>query len=189
MFLSRRGVTFLVAAGLLAASLGATGIEAVEPPAETGVLRDGFETGRVTWQREYTDATVRLLTHERSDRAAHGGRSSERFLFEAGPGSRFYVSEALPNVPVTEDLTLSVYVRSNQSGAQLFGWACRPTSTRTRRPLPTCWSPVRSSAGPTGGKSWNWSTSGRRSRSRPGSSGRRRGGRCRLRERIWRGSC
>ncbi len=126
MFLSRRGVTFLVAAGLLAAGLGATGIEAVEPPTETGVLRDGFETGRVTWQREYTDATVRLLAHERSDRAAHGGKSSERFLFEAGPGSRFYVSEALPNVPVTEDLGLGVYVRSNQAGAQLFAWVVLP---------------------------------------------------------------
>jgi hypothetical protein len=95
-------------------------------PADGNVIRDGFETERTTWQQEYTDTAVRLLAHERSERAAHGGRLSERFRFEAGEGSRFYVSDALPKVPVTEDLTVSLYVRSNREGAQVFGWVVLP---------------------------------------------------------------
>ena len=112
----------LVAAGLIAAR--------GEPPetarAEPGVIRDGYESDRPSWQQEYTDTTVRLLAHERSDRAAHGGRASERFRFEAGQGSRFFVSQALPKIPVTEDLAVSLYVRSNRQGAQIFGWVVLP---------------------------------------------------------------
>ena len=112
----------MLAAGLIAAR--------GEPPetakAEPGVIRDGYETDRPSWQQEYTDTTVRLLAHERSDRAAHGGRTSERFRFEAGQGSRFFVSQALPKIPVTEDLAVSLYVRSNRQGAQIFGWVVLP---------------------------------------------------------------
>ena len=128
MCVSRRNVSVLAAAGFLAAGLVAA--RGAQPqgsqPAEGAVIRDGFEAGPTSWLREYTDTTVRLLAHERSPRAAHGGRLSERFQFEAGPGSRFYVSKALPKVPVTEDLALSLYVRSNRTGAQLFGWVVLP---------------------------------------------------------------
>lgn len=112
----------MLAAGLIAAR----GEPPADAPAGRDVIRDGFETPRPSWQEEYTDTTVRLLSHDRSDRAAHGGRTSERFQFEAGPGSRFFVSEALPNIPVTEDLGISLYVRSNRPGAQLFGWVVLP---------------------------------------------------------------
>ena len=128
MCVSRWNVSVLAAAGFLAAGLVAA--RAAQPqgsqPAEGSVIRDGFEAGPTSWQREYTDTTVRLLAHERSPRAAHGGRLSERFQFEAGPGSRFYVSKALPKVPVTADLSVSLYVRSNRAGAQLFGWVVLP---------------------------------------------------------------
>lgn len=129
MFSWRSGLRMAVAVGLLAVGVG----EAQEPPgqerprpADGAALHDGYESGRTSWQQEYTDATVRLLAHERSDRAVHGGKLSERFVFEATAGTRFFVSEALPKVPVTEDLALSLYVRCNQSGAQVFGWVVLP---------------------------------------------------------------
>jgi hypothetical protein len=126
MLVSRRYATILAvllpAAGLMAAG--------AEPPDDATLaadaIQDGYETDRPSWQQEYTDTTVRLLAHERSDRAAHGGRTSERFRFEAGQGSRFFVSEALPKIPVTPDLAVSVYVRSNRTGAQIFGWVVLP---------------------------------------------------------------
>ena len=52
----------------------------------TGVFRDGFETPEPVWQSEHTDTVIRLLEHDRSQRAAHSGRLSEHFHFEAGPG-------------------------------------------------------------------------------------------------------
>src|SRR5689334_19120966 len=66
----------------------------------TATLRDGFEDPRPAWRREETDATINLLAHDRSDRAAHEGRLSERFHFEAGPGSALYFSYPLPKVTV-----------------------------------------------------------------------------------------
>ena len=127
MFLSRRDIAVLATAGFMALGTGVIGGEpAKEKPAKSAVIRDGYETGPPTWQREYTDATMRLIAHERSDQAARSGRLSERFLFESGPGSKFFVSQVLPNIPVSEDLGLSLYVRSNQAGAQLFAWVVLP---------------------------------------------------------------
>jgi hypothetical protein len=78
------------------------------------VLRDGFETPQTVWKQEQTDANVTLQAHDRSNRAAHEGRTSERFQFSAGVGSAFYYSYALPKVPVTEGLKARLYVRSNR---------------------------------------------------------------------------
>ncbi|WP_165250588.1 hypothetical protein [Paludisphaera soli] len=90
---------------------------AAPPP---GVLHDGFESSAAVWRREHTDTTINLLAQERSDRAAHDGRLSERFQFEAEPGSQFFVSYPLPNIPVTDALEASLSVRANRAGAQLF---------------------------------------------------------------------
>src|SRR4051794_32791557 len=68
---------------------------------EPAVFRDGFESPRTAWNQEQTDATINLLGHERTTRAAHEGRYSERFQFTAGLGSGFYYSYPLPKVPVT----------------------------------------------------------------------------------------
>ncbi len=136
MVVSRHHVTILAAAILATVVVAARGEPDGDRPGKGAFIRDGFETERTSWQREYTDATVRLQAHERSDRAAHGGRLSERFQFEAQSGSRFFVSYALPRVLVTADLGLSLYVRANRAGAQLFGWVVLPADIdpETRAP-------------------------------------------------------
>ena len=88
--------------------------------AATGELRDGFETAQTIWQQEATDATVKLIDHDRSARAAHGGRLSERFQFDAGPGSRFFVSYALPQILIADETTVSLYVRANRPGVRIY---------------------------------------------------------------------
>jgi hypothetical protein len=126
MVVSRHHVTIL-AAGILATFLVAARGESDGAAAgDAEFIRDSFEAGRPTWQQEYTDATVRLMAHERTDRAAHDGRLSEHFRFEADSGSRFFVSYALPRVPVTGDLGVSLFVRANRAGAQVFGWVVLP---------------------------------------------------------------
>jgi hypothetical protein len=102
----------------------------------SAMLRDGFEASRPVWQQEQADTTVKLLAHERSDRAHHEGRLAERFLFEAGVGSAFYFSYALPPIPLTDDLRASLYVRSNRAGVQLFGRVILPADNdpKTKEP-------------------------------------------------------
>src|SRR5215472_12876690 len=99
---SRTGVGRLAWVAVLALAPGAAAVRAADDPAR--MIQEGFETPERVWQQEQTDATIRLLAHDRSPRAAHGGRLSEHFQFEAGPGSAFYYSYSLPKVPVTSDL-------------------------------------------------------------------------------------
>ena len=101
MVVTRRLICVAVTAGMLAALSVAVGRGAEQTPHASEVLRDGFETEEPSWQREYTDTTVKLVAQERSPRAAREGRLSERFQFEAGPGSQFFVSYATPKIPVS----------------------------------------------------------------------------------------
>ncbi len=87
MLLSRYRFAVAILAGVLASDGAVAQEPAARPAAEGASLRDDYEAERPTWQQEYTDTTVRLLTHERSDRAAHGGRQSERFVFDAAAGT------------------------------------------------------------------------------------------------------
>ena len=83
----------------------------------------------MVWSREVTDATVQLLAHDRSNRARHEGLGSERIQFEAGTGSAFYYSYALPQIVVTDPLQVGLYVRSNRVGVQLLGRVVLPADT------------------------------------------------------------
>ncbi len=133
----RRPIAWGLLAGLLGTGLAVAGDRPADGSREEApAIRDGYESPRRVWQREYTDAAIQLLSHERTDRAAHGGAASERFRFEAGPGSRFFVSQAVPKVPVTRDLSISLYVRANRSGAQLYAWVVLPADLdpQTRAP-------------------------------------------------------
>ncbi len=106
----------------------ASGQQEGEPADGTPTLiRDGFETPKVAWRQEQTDATVKIFAHQRTNRAAHEGQFSEGFQFEAGIGGGLYYSYRLPNIPVTDDLKVSLYVRSNRSGAQILGRVVLPS--------------------------------------------------------------
>src|SRR5207302_508344 len=69
---------------------------------------------------------ITLEAHDRSNRAAHEGRTSEHFRFNAGLGSAFFFSYTLPKVPISDDLKASLYVRSNRAGVQLFARVVLP---------------------------------------------------------------
>ena len=67
-----------------------------------------------------------LRVQDRSQRAAHGGRLSEHFEFETADGSQIFVSYATPRVPVSDDLNVSLFVRANRGGVQLFARVVLP---------------------------------------------------------------
>src|SRR4051794_36189844 len=87
-FRSRIGVGLLaVVAGALVLAASAT-LRGDDDPSHA--IRDGFEGPGTAWEQEQTDATIKLLAHDRSRRAAHEGRLSEHFHFEAGAGGSVF---------------------------------------------------------------------------------------------------
>src|SRR4051812_14879708 len=118
----RTSVVLLTSAALVAAA----SVSLLGQDQPTQEIRDDFESARPIWRQEQTDATVTLQAHERSQRAAHDGRSSERFQFVAGTGSGFFYSYPLPRIPVVEELRVELFVRSNRSGTRLSGRVVLP---------------------------------------------------------------
>lgn len=106
-------------------------------PDEPRILRDGFESNRPSWREEATDATVLLRAHDRTQELAHEGRFSERFLFEADHGSGIHYSYKLPPSPLSADLSATLYVRSNRTGAQLFARVILPEDIDPNTGQPT----------------------------------------------------
>jgi hypothetical protein len=96
----------------------------------TASLHEGFESERATWRQEETDIEVNLQAHDRTDRARHDGQRSEHFRFtSAGNGSLMLYSLPLGRIPLTEDLTAGLWVRSNRPGVQLSGRIVLPADT------------------------------------------------------------
>src|SRR4051794_11279288 len=128
-FRSRIGVGLLaVVAGALVLASSAT-LRGDDDPSHA--IRDGFEGPGTAWEQEQTDATIKLLAHDRSRRAAHEGRLSEHFHFEAGPGSSFFYSyrKALPRVVVTDELKVGLFVRATRAGVRLHARVILPADT------------------------------------------------------------
>jgi hypothetical protein len=137
MMVTRRLIESAVSAVILLGVLVVTGAgDEIAPPARSGTLKDGFESPQPSWQREYTDTTVKLIAQERSPRAAREGRLSERFHFEAGPGSQFFVSYATPKIPASDLLSVALAVRSSRAGVQIFARIVLPSDIdpETRTP-------------------------------------------------------
>ncbi|AGA29276.1 hypothetical protein [Singulisphaera acidiphila] len=122
MIFRRTRVVLLVSTALV--SVSAAWLQGADEPEEK--IRDGFETPRPVWRQEQTDATINLQEHERSNRAAHSGQTSERFHFTAGVGSSFFYSYPLPQVVVRENLKVELFVRSNRVGVRLYGRVVLP---------------------------------------------------------------
>jgi hypothetical protein len=116
----------VLALGVVFGPARGAGDEPEPGPGEPAVIRDGFETARTVWNQEQTDATINLLAHDRSTRAAHEGKAAEHFRFNSGLGSGFFFSYPLPKVPVTDALRASLYVRANRAGVQLFARVVLP---------------------------------------------------------------
>ena len=102
------------------------GIEVADNGVGVAVIRDGFEEPTPVWRREESDAPIEIFTHERSKRIAHEGVQSEYFEFKAGIGGGLYYSYALPPIPVTDALKITLDVRSNRVGMQFLARVVLP---------------------------------------------------------------
>ena len=130
-------VTTRLAAWLLTISTAVVGHAVLGDDDAAPMIRDGFESARIVWNQEQTDASITPIKHDRTQRAAHNGLMSERIAFNSGVGSSLFYSYATPNVPVTKDLSLELFLRANRSGMQLFARVILPADTDPETKAPS----------------------------------------------------
>lgn len=93
---------------------------------------DGFETHEPSWRDAGGDARYKLLRQLRIAQDAHSGRGCEFVEVESSDGATaIYLSYNLGNAPVIDELTASLYLRSDAPGIQL---AARIVFPRTLEP-------------------------------------------------------
>lgn len=115
---------------LLLAGLAALGLVFGLTRAEQ-VHRNGFETREVAWVKGTADAVNRETTHEVTDATAHSGQYSEHIQLSAEQGSQINYYYSTGRAPISEELSVSVWVKANRPGIQL---AARVVLPKERNP-------------------------------------------------------
>lgn len=95
------------------------------------VHRNGFETREVAWIKGTADAVYRETAHEVTDATAHSGQYSEHIQLSAEQGSQINYYYATGRAPITEELSVSVWIKANRPGIQL---AARVVLPKERNP-------------------------------------------------------
>lgn len=104
-------------AGLLALALIAT---AISPCSAGEEFRETFEGERPTCAIRLDSSQARLLAHRIHDGLFHSGRASENVKVESASGGAILrIEHTLPPSRAIDDLDVSLWVRSNRSGAVL----------------------------------------------------------------------
>ncbi len=132
-----RWIALVIGTLLVVGERLATGAEDGPGSATSGVLREGFEGETPLWQSEYLDTTIHLMAHDRSNRAIHGGRFSERFQFAADSGGQFYVSYRTPQIPLAADPNIGLWVRSNRAGVRIHARVVLPADVDPETKAPS----------------------------------------------------
>jgi len=89
--------------------------------AEDGLYRAGFEDPQPSWRVRFDAGRLQLTAHARQSESVHSGRRSERLTLAGGDAnSQVVIEHDLPAARVIGDLTLSLWMKSNQRGAVLW---------------------------------------------------------------------
>jgi hypothetical protein len=82
--------------------------------------RNLFESNHTSWIKSTADTAFEETNHTMSDQVAHEGQRSEYILINAKQGTHVYYYYQTAKAPIAEDLTASIWVKSNRSGIQLL---------------------------------------------------------------------
>src|SRR5580700_10985220 len=111
---SRRALVLLLGLGLTLAALGAL------PCLAQQMHRNSFESNHTSWIKGTADTAFDEAIHTMSDQVAHADQRSEYIQINAKQGTHVYYYYPTSKAPIAEDLTASVWVKSNRSGIQLL---------------------------------------------------------------------
>ncbi|MBI1901178.1 MAG: hypothetical protein HYS13_08725 [Planctomycetia bacterium] len=95
-------------------------------------LRDGLEGPEADWRVGEADVAYRVESQGRVQGTAHSGEWCESLHIAAGNGTYLYLTRATPAARVIEELSATLWVKSDRAGTQLVGRIVLP---RTRDPL------------------------------------------------------
>jgi hypothetical protein len=83
-------------------------------------FRENFESIDTGWTLEGGDVNRKIHSHVRTAENAHSGQRSEKIVLVAGNGTHIYYSYAISRALVTDDLKMSVWLKSDRPGIQLL---------------------------------------------------------------------
>src|SRR6266545_1084084 len=115
-----------LAAGLALVNLG--------PAFGQQVHRDSFESREPRWVKGNGDTPFRETAHDLTDQTAHSGQHAERLLLTAEQGTFIHYAYPIGRAPVGEDLSASVWVKSNRPGVQLMARLVLPRERSPNSP-------------------------------------------------------
>jgi len=95
------------------------------------VHRNGFETNATFWTKGSADVAYEELTHTITNQGPHEGQRCEHIKINAGQGKHVYYQYPTAHAPVSDELSVSVWVKSNRTDIQLLARIALP---RTRHP-------------------------------------------------------
>jgi hypothetical protein len=96
------------------------------------ILQYGFEARGPVWKPGSTDTTSKVLKHELTDETAHSGQRCEHIQLQVEKGSYIHYTFDLPRAPITDELNISLYLKSNRPGIQLL---CRVVLPQEKDPV------------------------------------------------------
>jgi hypothetical protein len=88
--------------------------------------RNPFESNRTSWIKGSADVAYEETAHAMTDQVAHEGQRSEYIQVNAQQGSHIYYYYPTANAPIAEELTASVWVKSNHPGIKLMARVVLP---------------------------------------------------------------
>ncbi len=123
-------------------SLRATLLLAVLAYAGVGYAQawhESFETAQPSWSDAGGDGRYRILQHQRIQGEAHADRGCEWLQLEAEPGSHVFLAHDVGRPAIIEELSPSVWVKSDRPGLQFAIRIALPRTAdpKTGRPLTT----------------------------------------------------
>jgi hypothetical protein len=90
------------------------------------IHRNGFEGRETFWIKGTADVAFKELAHEITDATAHKGEHSEHVQLSCDQGSYIYYYYPTNKAPLIEDLSVTVWVKSNRPGVQLMARVVLP---------------------------------------------------------------
>jgi hypothetical protein len=118
---------------LIGSVLGLTLLAALAllPCAAQQIHRNSFETAQTQWVKGDADMAYEEQAHGITDQGAHDFQRCEYIRVNARQGSHVHYQYATPKAPITDELTVSLWVKSNRPGVQILARVVFPNEAGT----------------------------------------------------------
>jgi hypothetical protein len=98
------------------------------------IHRNGFEGRQPVWIKGSADANFHEILHETTDLIARTGQGCEHLKIDAEQGSFVYYLYPTQPAPLTEELSVRVWVRSTRPSLQVLGRLVLPQERNPKKP-------------------------------------------------------